>query len=103
LAACQHEYAPQQCRSVAHLVNAAAVGKCELFYWRERGQEVNFVATSGSRLTAIEVKSSRAPQAHSGTEAFPAAFKVSRKLLVGNDGISVEDFLSRPVADWLKE
>ncbi len=87
----------------AHLANAAAVGECELFYWRDRGQEVDFVVRSGSRLTAIEVKSGRAPQTHPGTEAFAAAFKVRRKLLLGDDGISVEDFLSRPVADWLKE
>ena len=87
----------------AHLANAAAVGQCELFYWRDRGQEVDFVVRSGSRLTAIEVKSGRAPQAHPGTEAFAAAFKVRRKLLVGDDGIRAEDFLSRPVADWLKE
>jgi hypothetical protein len=42
-------------------------------------------------------KSGRAPQAHSGT----AAFKVRRRLLVGGDGIAVEDFLSRPIAEWL--
>jgi len=87
----------------AHLANAGAVGECELFYWRDRGQEVDFVVRSGSRLIAIEVKSGRAPQSHPGTEAFAAAFKVRRTLLVGDDGISVEDFLSRPVADWLKE
>lgn len=87
----------------AHLANAAAVGECELFYWRDRGQEVDFVVRSGSRLTAIEVKSGRAPQAHPGTAAFAAAFKVRRKLLVGDDGVSVEDFLGRPAADWLKD
>ena len=27
----------------AHLANAAACGECELFYWRERGAEVDFV------------------------------------------------------------
>ena len=85
----------------AHLANAAAAGECGLFYWRDRGQEVDFVAKVGSRLTAIEVKSGRAPQAHPGTAAFAAAFKVRRSLLVGGDGISVEDFLSRPVRDWL--
>jgi hypothetical protein len=85
----------------AHLANAAATGECELFYWRDRGQEVDFVAKAGSRLTAIEVKSGRAPQAHVGTAAFAAAFKVRRTLLVGGDGISVEEFLSRPVREWL--
>ena len=85
----------------AHLANAAAAGECEVFYWRERGQEVDFVVKAQSRLTAIEVKSGQAPQAHPGTAAFAAAFRVKRTLLVGGDGIAVEDFLSRPVAQLL--
>ncbi len=85
----------------AHLANAAAAGECELYYWRERGEEVDFVVKAHSRLTAIEVKSGRAPQAHSGTAAFAAAFKTKRALLVGGDGISVQEFLSRPVSEWL--
>jgi hypothetical protein len=85
----------------AHLANAAAAGECELYYWRDRGQEVDFVVKAHSRLTTIEVKSGRAPQAHPGTVAFAVAFKVKRPLLVGGDGISVEDFLNRPVAHWL--
>jgi hypothetical protein len=87
----------------AHLANSAAAGECALFYWRDRGQEVDFVVKARSRLTAIEVKSGRAPQAHPGTAAFGAAFKVRRKLLIGDDGISVEDFLARPVRDWLED
>jgi uncharacterized protein len=85
----------------AHLANAAAAGECELYYWRERGEEVDFVVKAHSRLTAIEVKSGRAPQAHPGTASFAAAFKTKRTLLVGGDGISVEEFLNRPVSEWL--
>ena len=85
----------------AHLANAAAAGECELFYWRDRGQEVDFVVKTGSRLTAIEVKSGRASQSHAGTAAFAAAFKVKRTLLIGGDGLSIEDFLSRPASQWL--
>ena len=85
----------------AHLANAAAAGECELFYWRDRGQEVDFVAKAGPRLTAIEVKSGRAPQAHVGTAAFAAAFKVKRTLLVGGDGVPVDEFLMKPVSHWL--
>lgn len=85
----------------AHLANAAAGGECELYYWRERGKEVDFVAKAHSRLSAIEVMSGRAPQSHPGTAAFAAAFKTKRTLLVGGDGISVEEFLSRPVSEWL--
>ena len=85
----------------AHLANAAAMGECEVYYWRERGQEVDFIVKNKSRLTAIEVKSGRAPQAHPGTAAFVAAFKVKRTLLVGGDGIAIDDFLSRPALHWL--
>ncbi|TLY70375.1 MAG: ATP-binding protein [Gammaproteobacteria bacterium] len=85
----------------AHLANAAAAGECELYYWRDRGQEVDFVVKAHARVTAIEVKSGRAPQAHPGTAAFAEAFRVKRTLLVGGDGISVEEFLNRPVSQWL--
>lgn len=84
----------------AHLANAAATGDCELYYWRERNQEVDFIVKAGRRLVAIEVKSGRAPLAHAGTTVFAQAFKVHRTLLVGSDGVSIEDFLSRPVSHW---
>lgn len=84
-----------------HLANAAAAGECELFYWRERGQEVDFIVRSRNRLVAIEVKSGRAPQAHAGTAAFSQAFKVRRTLLVGGDGIALEDFLGKSVSEWI--
>ncbi|HQR53307.1 MAG TPA: ATP-binding protein [Burkholderiales bacterium] len=85
----------------AHLANAAAGGEFELYYWRERNQEVDFVVKAGRRLAAIEVKSGRAPQAHRGTAAFAAAFKPSRSLLVGGDGIELGEFLSRPARHWI--
>jgi uncharacterized protein len=86
----------------AHLANAAATGECELFYWRDRGVEVDFIVRSGHSITAIEVKSGRTPNARSGLMAFGAAFKVHRKLLVGGDGITLGAFLSRPVQFWVK-
>lgn len=85
----------------AHLANAAMRGECRLHYWRERNHEVDFIVQAGRRLTAIEVKSGRAPQAHAGTAAFAQAFKPQRSLLVGGDGIALEDFLMQPVAHWV--
>jgi uncharacterized protein len=85
----------------AHLANAAAGGECELYYWRERSREVDFVVRTGRRLTTIEVKSARAPLAHPGTAAFAAAFGPQRTLLVGGDGIALDEFLGRPVAYWI--
>jgi predicted AAA+ superfamily ATPase len=86
----------------AHLANAAASGACELFYWREGNQEVDFVLRAGRTVVAIEVKSGRAPVALPGLSAFSAAFKPKRGLLVGGDGIPLDEFLSRPVTDWLQ-
>lgn len=85
----------------AHLANSAAARECALYYWRERNQEVDFVAKAGRRLAAIEVKSGRAPQAHRGMAAFAAAFKPQRSLLVGGDGIELGEFLSRPALHWI--
>ena len=85
----------------AHLANAAMTGECELFYWRDRNREVDFVVRAGRRLIAIEVKSGRASDTLPGMSAFAAAFKPQRKLLVGGDGIPIDDFLMRPVSHWI--
>lgn len=86
----------------AHLANAAATGACELFYWRERNREVDFVLRAGRTLTAIEVKSGPARGTLPGMDAFAAAFKPARKILVGEGGIAIGEFLSRPVEHWVK-
>ena len=85
----------------AHLANAAASGECEVFYWRDRNREVDFVVRAGHRLTAIEVKSGRSSDTLPGMASFSESFHPDRKLLVGRDGISVEEFLSRPVGHWV--
>lgn len=104
-AASDHEYWGRVVESAvgAHLANAAAAGECEVFYWRDRGVEVDFIVRSGHSVTAIEVKSGRTPNARSGLMAFGATFKPQRKLLVGGDGITLEAFLSRPVRFWVKQ
>ena len=86
----------------AHLANAAAGGLCELFYWRESNRGVDFVVRAGRTVLAIEVKSGRAPDAFPGLGAFATAFTPKRTLIVGADGISLEDFLTQPVEHWLQ-
>ncbi len=85
----------------AHLLNAAAEHNLEVFYWRDRNREVDFVVRAGRRLTAIEVKSGRTPDSLPGVDAFVAEFRPDRTLLVGGNGISVDEFLSRPARDWV--
>ncbi len=85
----------------AHLANAAATGVCKLYYWREGNLEVDFVVQAGRMLTAIEVKSGRVRDSLPGLTAFSESYHPGRRLLVGGDGIAVEEFLSRPVEHWV--
>lgn len=81
----------------AHLLNGAAGTGTDILYWRERGFEVDFVLRHERRLVAIEVKSGRRRDSLPGLAAFSKLFKPSRILLVGGDGMALEEFLSTPV------
>jgi len=85
----------------ASLANEALKGNLELYYWRERGREVDFVVRARRLLTAIEVKSGAARHNEAGMDAFAAAFRPDRRLLVGGDGIPVGELLNRPVEHWV--
>ena len=87
----------------AHLLNASVGGECELFYWRERNREVDFVVRRGKKLMAIEVKSGRTTSSLPGMESFAKSFKPDRLLIVGTGGISLERFLSKPVGYWINQ
>ena len=86
----------------AHLVNAADMDACEVFYWRDRGREVDFVLRAGAVVTAIEVKSGRRRGTPPGLTAFADRFRPTRILLVGGDGIPLDEFLSGPVEYWMR-
>ncbi|MDR1706354.1 MAG: DUF4143 domain-containing protein [Clostridiales bacterium] len=64
----------------------------EVFWWRERNNEVDFVIKKGSRLTAIEVKSGRVKNAGGGL-AFKRLYPEALSLVVGGTAIRAEEFL----------
>jgi predicted AAA+ superfamily ATPase len=74
----------------------------EVFYWSHRNAEVDFVLVKGKSVAAIEVKSGRRKTSLAGMDAFSREFPVKRKLLVGGDGIPLEEFLLTPVIEWLR-
>jgi hypothetical protein len=63
---------------------------------------VEFVVRLDDVVVAIEVKSGRERGALAGLAAFDTAFSPRRKLLVGADGITLEDFLASPVRHWVR-
>lgn len=73
----------------------------ELSYWRQGDKEVDFVLKKGDRVTAIEVKSGSEYFNRSGIDLFIKEFKPNRILLIGEQGITVEDFLKTPLVDFV--
>lgn len=84
----------------AHLYNTGHPD-CHLYYWRESSREVDFVIQGRRKLTAIEVKSGPASGHASGLDTFEQNFGKCRKLLVGDGGIPLVEFLSYPAEHWL--
>ena len=79
------------------LANGIIGKNIELFYWSSRNREVDFVLSRKNELIAIEVRSGRNRGNFPGVEAFSKEFKVKRKLLVGPQGIALDEFLlTRP-------
>ncbi len=85
----------------AHLFNSSFGTSLSVTYWRERNHEVDFVLQHGTTTVAIEVKSGARRVSLPGMEAFARKFKPKRQLLVGGQGIPLEEFLSKPAAHWI--
>jgi len=85
----------------AHLFNSSFGTNISVTYWRERSHEVDFVLQEGKTTVAIEVKSGSRRESLPGMEAFVRQFKPKRQLLVGGQGIALEEFLSKPASHWL--
>lgn len=85
----------------AHLLNQTIGRELELYYWSKSNLEVDFVLVKGDNVTAIEVKGGAKRVAIPGIDAFSKEFNVTRKLLVGAQGIPVEEFLTAPASHWL--
>lgn len=80
----------------AYLVSQAFVHRFEVFYWRERNEEVDFILRKKGSVIAIEVKSN-AEKRTEGLDKFRQLFKPQSAFIVGDGGISAEDFLSMDI------
>jgi len=64
----------------------------EVYWWRERNHEFDFVIKKGKQLTAIEVKSGRLKNA-GGSLVFKKKYSEALSLTIGTANLSLEDFL----------
>lgn len=77
----------------AYLVSQAFTHRFEVYYWRERNDEVDFILRKNNSLIAIEVKSN-AEKNTSGLDKFRQNFNPDKAFIVGEGGITPEEFLS---------
>ncbi len=85
----------------SHILNSSAGKGIEALYWREGNYEVDFVLRRGDAVAGIEVKSGRSRQSLPGMAAFKREFPSQRSLLVGGQGIPLEEFFCTPVQEYL--
>jgi hypothetical protein len=64
----------------------------EVYWWRERNHEVDFVIKKGSLLTAIEVKSGRVKNV-GGSLVFKQRYPEALSFIIGSANCGLEDFL----------
>ena len=77
----------------AHLASFAFTERYNLYYWRDNNMEVDYILQKNGKLIAIEVKSNN--ESHTaGLDAFNQRFHPQSTIIVGQSGMSAEDFLS---------
>lgn len=80
----------------AWIVSQAFIHRFEVFYWRERSEEVDFILRKKGTVVAIEVKSD-AEKNTEGLGTFRDMFHPKAAFIVGDGGISAEDFLTMDI------
>ncbi len=83
----------------AHLLNEALCHNLELYYWRDRNQEVDFVLGYRNQYIGLEVKSGPSNAQTSGMQAFQARFYPHKCLRIGPGGLPWEEFLRMEVRE----
>ena len=77
----------------AHLMNTSLTEKFKLWYWRDGNDEIDFVIENKGKIIGLEVKSGSSRRT-SGMAAFKKYYNPHKVVLVGNEGIPWEQFLS---------
>lgn len=90
-----------ECAVGAHLLNSTFGTKTEVFYWKEENRSVDFIVRNDDNLIVVEVNNSQKGKNLQGVDVFTQKYSPARTLFVGEGGISIEDFLLRPVSSWL--
>lgn len=86
----------------AHLINTAS-RRTKVFYWRHRNAEVDFVLQRGPQVIGIEVAVPGGRKETRHLVDFADRFPPATTMLVGADGVPLDEFLSRSADSWFDQ
>ena len=85
----------------AHLYNTRGPAT-RIHFWRDPPHEVDYVIERGPHLVAIEVKSGKSVT-HQGLAAFKKRFSHAKTLIVGPNGVQINEFFSLTTEEWIEQ
>ena len=74
---------------------------CQLYYWRENYDEVDFVVVRNGQTMAIEVKSGKR-QTNTGLSVFKEKYNPQYSIVVGGEALPLEDFFNIKLSNLLQ-
>lgn len=77
----------------AYLINESIHHHFRVYYWRERNDEVDFILVKGNQIIALEVKTGKEKKS-TGLSSFVKQWSPNKTLLIGDDGLNWQEFLS---------
>jgi len=84
-----------------HLINSGLKFRFNVYYWNQRGYEVDYIIVKGNDIVALEVKSGR-DITNVGLSLFNDYFHPRGLYTIGTDGIPFEQFLSMNPTDLFR-
>ncbi len=77
----------------SYLLNSSRLNNFQVYYWRDGNEEVDFIIQKSDKIIPIEVKTGKLKR-HNGLISFSNKFKVKKPLLISDDSLKWQEFLS---------
>lgn len=90
-----------ECAIGAHLINSAFGTKAEIFYWKDNNKSIDFIIRKDEDIIVVDVNTHKKGKNIQGVNVFKQKYQPSKILIVGEEGISVEEFLLNPLEAWI--
>jgi uncharacterized protein len=84
----------------AHLLNHLQGLEWSVTYWQRANEEIDYIVAAGTQVWALEVKSGRGGK-NAETKMFNARYPRAKRVLLGGNGIPLEEFFVNHPKDVL--